>query len=571
MISGISFHILSDEQKYEIPDFSKFFESKNISKIGNTIVLPQDCMPSSKNFDGNYKDNLKVLYEQLNDSFLKEDEDNIERIREKIKTELKSRIGSGKTGRFRKDIAGKRTDFCARSVMTGNTFLNFNEVSLPIKFKRTLTLSEIYDNQTDILYTIENDKKFDIRFKKPTNGQMIIRTLKENELVLVNRQPTLRTSNFVAMNVKWNKTNTIQLHPGVLSLFDGDFDGDELNIHLPQIDNKLLEKLHIKHELFDVANNSLNPSIIQDASVGNCLSGSFNNKYEVQDEILRNDDILETMKRSYEIGLQTSYFHGFSVGFDLREVDFMVDTKSKGNSNHKSKIREYLNGLRDENYFDEIRKCRVSQISTSLKTAKAGYISRRLAYHLDDVINEHGQLKDGKFILPTKIPDEFKHIRNIGLYAVSCITPPITQSILDSFHYASSGEDFTDATEELEKILNCSDENISVIYKEHGIDKVNEYLLGKLKQFFKRKVDEFWLTLLADFICIIGKPIGFSSSSLYKRHQEYLKIDEEHSIPIMKIAKFSSPLKIINESIKQDYMDNLQTNHSREVFLNTRI
>ena len=110
-----------------------------------------------------------------------------------------------------------------------------------------------------------------------------------------------------------------------------------------------------------------------------------------------------------------------------------------------------------------------------------------------------------------------------------------------------------------------------MIYKEHGIDKVNEYLLGKLKQFFKKKVDEFWLTLLADFICIIGKPIGFSSSSLYKRHQEYLKIDEEHSIPIMKIAKFSSPLKIINESIKNDYKDNLQTNHSREVFLNPRI
>lgn len=573
MISGISFHILSEEQKNEIPNYSKFFESDNITKIGTTIVLPNKCIPDNSNFDGVFKDNLKILYEQLNDAFLKEDDEKVEQIRIKIQAELKIRIGTGKNGRFRRDLAGKRTNYCARAVMTGNTFLRLNEVSLPIKFKSILTLTEIYENQTDdILYVIENKKKFDIRFKKPIKGQLIVRSLKEGELVIVNRQPTLRTSNFISMNVVWNHTNTIQLHPGVLSLFDGDFDGDELNIHLPQMNNKLLEDLHIKNELFDMANNSLNPSIIQDAVIGNCLY-DYKDKYEIQNEIIQSRDILDKIKNMYDIGLQDCYFNGFSVGFDLKEIDFMIDTKAKGNKNHKIKIREYLNGLADEKYFDEIKKCRISQISTSLKTSKAGYISRRLSYHLDDLIydKENDEVREGSFILDIKVPEKFKHITNIGLYAVSCITPPITQSILDSFHYASSGEDFTDATDQLEKVLNCSDEKVSIIYKDSGIDKVNEYLMKQLKCFFGSKVDDFWLKLLSNFICITGKPIGFSSSSLIVRHREYLKLDENHQIPILKIAKFSSPMKIINESIKNEYFDDLETNHSREIFINNSI
>ena len=578
MIDAITFTKL-DKNKIEVlKSYSEIIQSNFLTKIENTIVLPNDCMPNISTSKGVLKDPLYTLYSKLKKAFNSDDIEKIEIIREKVKDELKSRW-NGKNGRWRKDLCGKRANYVARSVISPNANLELFQIGLPVNFKRTLLKQELYENENEkntIVFIVQNEKKFDVRFKKPQIGDSILREINEDELVLVNRQPTLRNSNFVAMHVVWNgMSKTIQMHPANLSMFDADCDGDEINIHVPQkMPDECLEVFHIKHALRDFSSTQmkLNQSVIQDAVVGLCQL-NFKNKHEIHDSIHRNENEMEHFKKMYDIGLKNAYETGFSIGFDFSEVDLMVDNGAKGNSNHKIKIREMFRGSYDDgNHVEKCKLARIAMISTSLKTASTGYISRRLSYHLDDVKIDKGIIGEFGFFLsyPCIIPNEFKHLKNIGLQLVSVLIPPLTQKLLDSFHFAASGEEIKDETKFFDSLVNCSHNRINEIFVEEGIFAVKEWLLQQFKQFFDGfKIDSFWLCLIVDFLTVTGKPIGIDVFSLHKRHVEYKKFDKDHSIPILKLFKFSRPqslLKMIQTKKDDVFFDNLESNHSRELF-----
>ena len=161
-------------------------------------------------------------------------------------------------------------------------------------------------------------------------------------------------------------------------------------------------------------------------------------------------------------------------------------------------------------------------------------------------------------------------MKNIGLQLVSVLIPPLTQKLLDSFHFAASGEEIKDETKFFDSLINCSHNRINEIFVEEGIFAVKEWLLQQFKQFFDGfKIDSFWLGLIVDFLTVTGKPIGIDVFSLHKRHIEYKKFDKDHSIPILKLFKFSRPqslLKMIQTKKDDVFFDNLESNHSRELF-----
>jgi len=576
MIKGISFEKLDKDKIQKMKEYSEIVSSNFLTRIGNTVVLPNDCMPNLKTARGVLKDPMQKLYSKLKLSFENED-GKFEDIHKNIIDELKTRW-YGKNGRWRKDLCGKRTNFTARSVLSPNANLELYQIGLPIQFKKTLLKQDIFENKncSTTVYILENEKRFDSRFRKPKIGDTILREIKEHELVLVNRQPTLRNSNFVAMHVIWNTmSKTIQMHPGNFSMFDADCDGDELNIHVPQnMTDDYLEAFHIKHSIYDFSNTQLklNQSVIQDAVVGLCMGGC-KTKHDIHTSIHRgNDDTMEHIKNMYEVGLKKAYVSGFSIGFDFSEVDFMVDTGAKGNLNHKTKIREMFRG--SYNNTEHIAKCklaRIAMISTSLKTASTGYISRRMSYHLDDVkINHNGTIGEFGFLLsyPCKIPIEFKHLKNIGLQLVSVLIPPLTQKLLDSFHFAAAGEEIQDETKLFDSLVNCSHDRINEIFTEEGIFAVKHWLFNQVEHFFDGfKIDLFWIQLLIDFLTVTGRPIGIDLFSLTRRHREYKKFNHVHSIPIFKLLKYSRPQSIIRLLQNEDIIhDNLDSNHSRELF-----
>jgi len=575
MIKGISFSELNDDQIISnTKEYNpKLLSEKHFTHIKNDIVLPYECYPNMIRNDGIFADNLTKLYNTYYN--LNEKKNDTEKISLLIRNEIINRWQSGKQGRWRKDICGKRSNYTARSVLSPNPNLSLVQIGLPIQWKRYLTLTEKfkYESNFKIVAVLNSaGKKFDPKFLKPTPNNMIIRELNNGDLVIVNRQPTLRTSNFVAMEIIWVKEKTIQMHPALFSSFDGDCDGDEINIHLPQIDQNLLNSLHIKHSIYNLGKFDLSPSIIQDALVGLCLHNKYKNKSQVHSIVTTNDNIttLCNIKNAYIEGLHNVFYNGFSPGFDFCEVDFMIKTGAKGKNIHKEKIRRMLKGIyNDEEHFEECMAARKAMISTSLKTAETGYISRRMAYHLDDVTQENGICKDyNKMILhfPSKVPNKLRYIRNIGLYMVEVFMPPLTQKMLDSFHRAASGESTENDTKHFVSLINCTSKELKIEYETKGILMAKRKLKSLLSKFFENDVHIFWIELLCDFMCINGELLGFGLSTLKKRIDMYQKFNDTITIPILKYCKFGNPHNVLKIAAQNEIFDNLESNHSKEIF-----
>lgn len=60
------------------------------------------------------------------------------------------------------------------------------------------------------------------------------RVLENGDYVLLNRQPTLHRMSMMAHKVKILPFNTFRINLSVCMPYNADFDGDEMNLHIPQ-------------------------------------------------------------------------------------------------------------------------------------------------------------------------------------------------------------------------------------------------------------------------------------------------------------------------------------------------
>lgn len=102
-------------------------------------------------------------------------------------------------------------------------------------------------------------------------GWIVDRPLRDHDYVLLNRQPTLHKASMLAMQIKVTNNKTIQMNLSVTKPFNADFDGDEMNIHVPQT---LESQTELKY-LSSASNNLISPqsskpnmAIVQDSLLG---------------------------------------------------------------------------------------------------------------------------------------------------------------------------------------------------------------------------------------------------------------------------------------------------------------
>jgi DNA-directed RNA polymerase subunit A' len=165
----------------------------------------------------------------------------------------------GKEGRFRGSLSGKRVDFSSRTVISPDPNLDLSEVGVPETVAMKLTIPEIV---TD--WNIEKLKKLVINgptqfpgvnyITRPDGvkirldfvedrsiiadsleiGFLVERHLMNGDVVLFNRQPSLHQMSIMAHYVHVLPGKTFRLHPSVCPPYNADFDGDEMNLHVPQ-------------------------------------------------------------------------------------------------------------------------------------------------------------------------------------------------------------------------------------------------------------------------------------------------------------------------------------------------
>ncbi|KAG1152753.1 hypothetical protein G6F37_000401 [Rhizopus arrhizus] len=163
----------------------------------------------------------------------------------------------GKEGRLRGNLMGKRVDFSARTVITGDPNLALDQVGVPRSIARNLTYPEIVtpyniDKLQQLVrngplehpgakYVIrDNGERIDLRYRKRAGeiplqyGYRVERHINDDDVVIFNRQPSLHKMSMMGHRVKVMPYSTFRLNLSVTSPYNADFDGDEMNLHVPQ-------------------------------------------------------------------------------------------------------------------------------------------------------------------------------------------------------------------------------------------------------------------------------------------------------------------------------------------------
>ena len=148
---------------------------------------------------------------------------------------------TGKKGRFRQNLLGKRVDYSGRSVIVVGPDLKMHQCGIPREMAAKLfepwIIKTLIDNEEAT--TIKQAKKM-IEDQNPKIWPYVAKSI-EGRLVLLNRAPTLHRLSIQAFEPVLVRGKAIKLHPLVCTPFNADFDGDQMAVHVLVSDQALLE------------------------------------------------------------------------------------------------------------------------------------------------------------------------------------------------------------------------------------------------------------------------------------------------------------------------------------------
>ena len=272
---------MDDDLTHKIADIVKFNNilKKNIEKSHRQEII-DDWTNQVQYHVATYIDNeLPGVYQATHRSGRP-----IKSIRQRLK---------GKEGRIRNNLMGKRVDYSARSVITPDPNIALDELGVPIKIALNLTypekvnpfnrekLIELVNNGSDkwpgaksVIKTngnkiaINSNNKVDIELEY---GDIVNRHLNDGDYVLFNRQPSLHKMSMMGHRVRVLPGNTFRLNVSVTPPYNADFDGDEMNMHVPQSIQAVSELINIasvNKQIISPRENKPIITIVQDTLLG---------------------------------------------------------------------------------------------------------------------------------------------------------------------------------------------------------------------------------------------------------------------------------------------------------------
>ena len=199
-----------------------------------------------------------------------------------------------KEGRIRGNLMGKRVDFSARTVITPDPCISIDEIGVPIKIAMNLTFPEVVNpHNKDYLTELVRrgpDEYPGAKFIKKRNpfrtlrlrnmdrsdielemGDVVDRHLINGDYVLFNRQPSLHKMSMQGHRVRVMPFDTFRLNVCVTKNYNADFDGDEMNIHVPQClqtRNELMMLASVPTQVLTPKDSKPILSVVQDVALG---------------------------------------------------------------------------------------------------------------------------------------------------------------------------------------------------------------------------------------------------------------------------------------------------------------
>ena len=319
---------------------------------------------------------------------------------------IKERL-AGKDGQLRNNMMGKRCNQTARTVIGPDPTLKLGELAVPpamaeiltipvrvAKFNINILQKLVDDGKVNSLLKPDNKTRINLkRFRRGTRllsgdviyrgekeitvvtgrelvlegdrvkragefierlahanrsyrlnlGWVVERKLQDGDFVLLNRQPTLHKASMMAMRVVVRVGKTLRMNLAITKPFNADFDGDEMNIHVPQsIESQAeLEMLSAAQwHLISPQSSKPNMAIVQDSLLGayrmtkgskKIRKGQFFNllsNIDIKDDILRRVQHVRRVLK--EKGKKVQCFNGKGLFSMFLPIDLIYEKKNDG-------------------------------------------------------------------------------------------------------------------------------------------------------------------------------------------------------------------------------------------------
>ncbi len=296
---------------------------------------------------------------------------------------LVERIKS-KEGRFRHNLAGKRVNYAARTVISPDPRINFNEVGIPKGVATELTIPERVNewNKEWLIELIKKGPKSypgtnyvispDGKKKKITedtkeqiitelkDGYVVERHLIDGDVAIFNRQPSLHRMSIMCHKIKVLPGKSFRLNPSVCNPYNADFDGDEMNLHIPQTEEARAEA----DILMQVQTQIITPK--NGYNIIGCVEDSITGNYLLTKNITLNKE--EAIELLTSIGIDNITFDkekisGGELFSRLLPKDFnFIGINKKGEKYLQIKNGKLMYGFIDQNTIGEnngelLREC----------------------------------------------------------------------------------------------------------------------------------------------------------------------------------------------------------------------
>lgn len=220
---------------------------------------------------------------------------------------IKERL-NGKHGRIRGNLMGKRVDFSARSVITPDPNISIKELGVPMSIAKNITkpvivndknkeyLLKLVQNGPDVhpgakILERKNGESISLRYIDRDaivlhTGDIVHRHMLDGDAILFNRQPTLHRMSMMSHIVRVMPVgDTFRMNVADTKPYNADFDGDEMNLHMPQdpeSEAELRNLAAVPWQIISPANNKSIVGIFQDSLLGAYLLSRDNINFDTR-------------------------------------------------------------------------------------------------------------------------------------------------------------------------------------------------------------------------------------------------------------------------------------------------
>ncbi len=330
----------------------------------------------------------------------------------------------GKEGRIRKNLAGKRVNYSARTDISPDPEIEINEVGVTLQIATKVTSAETVndlnleemkklvkrgDEYPGAIYVVRPDGKRkkiteelkDEIIEELVSGYKVERHLRDGDVVLFNRHPSLHRGSLMAHFVKVLPGRTFRLHPSTAGPYNADFDGDEMNIHSPQTEEARAEAkilLDVKRNMFSPKNDTNLVGCIKDAITGNYLLGQTSFSKEDANQLLYSSGLNMKISKKEIEGLEL--FSQLLPKFDYKSENLTI----KDGTVLKGVLDKYTFGDEDGDLVKELDKTvgREETFDTVKRAFKLGtkYLTNRgITIALNDFDLDAGTLGEASEVV----------------------------------------------------------------------------------------------------------------------------------------------------------------------------